>query len=92
MPNDLPISPALSEAAPESLDLLMDRFSNDPLRATPADRARIIQSQRDQAQRFAEAEAAHKRPPRPAKTKKPEAAPLEQPANTPPIADLPWDP
>ena len=89
MSNDLPISQALSEAAPESLDLLMDRFSGDPLRATPADRARIIQAQRDQAQRFAEAEAAHKRPPRQAKAKKPEPAPLEQPA---PATDLPWDP
>jgi len=90
MSNDLPISQALSEAAPESLDLLMDRFAHDPLRAIPADRARIIQAQRDQAQRFAEAEAAHKRPPRQAKAKKPEAAPLpEQPA---PPTDLPWDP
>ena len=85
--SDLPISQALSEAAPESLDLLMDRFAHDPLRATPADRARIVQSMRDQAQRFAEAEAAHKRPPRQAKAKKP-----DPPDPTPPPADLPWDP
>jgi len=67
--NELPQSDVLAEACPESLDLLIDRFARDPLNSQ-TDLPALIAAYRAQAERFALAEAAQKRPPRPAKAKK----------------------